>query len=65
MADEPTGDLDSRTADTVFELIAEIHREYQLTSLIVTHNFEFARRCDRVLRLHHGMAEEVSPESLN
>jgi lipoprotein-releasing system ATP-binding protein len=65
MADEPTGDLDNRTAEMVFGLIQKLHREYRLTSLIVTHNLEFARRCDRVLRLHQGMAEEVSPTSLN
>ena len=54
LADEPTGDLDSRTADSVFELIARLHRDYQLTSLIATHNFAFARRCHRVLRLQRG-----------
>jgi lipoprotein-releasing system ATP-binding protein len=65
MADEPTGDLDNRTAEMVFALVQRLHQEYRLTSLIVTHNLEFARRCDRVLRLYHGMAEEVSPASLN
>jgi lipoprotein-releasing system ATP-binding protein len=65
MADEPTGDLDNRTAEMVFDLVQRLHREYRLTSLIVTHNLEFARRCDRVLRLHHGKSEEVSPASLN
>jgi lipoprotein-releasing system ATP-binding protein len=64
MADEPTGDLDSRTAETVFELIARLHRDYRLTSLIVTHNHAFARRCGRVLRLRRGRIEEVAPESL-
>jgi lipoprotein-releasing system ATP-binding protein len=64
LADEPTGDLDSRTADSVFELIAKLHRDYQLTSLIATHNFAFARRCHRVLRLQHGIIEEVAPETL-
>jgi lipoprotein-releasing system ATP-binding protein len=64
LADEPTGDLDSRTADSVFELIATLHRDHQLTSLIATHNSAFARRCHRVLRLHHGKVEEVAPESL-
>ncbi len=65
MADEPTGDLDNRTAEMVFDLVQRLHREYRLTSLIVTHNLEFARRCDRVLRLHHGKAEEVLPASLS
>jgi lipoprotein-releasing system ATP-binding protein len=64
MADEPTGDLDDRTADRVFELIQRLHREYQLTSLIVTHNLAFARRCDRVLRMYRGKVEEVPPGSL-
>jgi lipoprotein-releasing system ATP-binding protein len=64
LADEPTGDLDGRTAEAVFALIARLHRDYQLTSLIATHNLAFARRCDRVLRLHQGRIEEVVPQSL-
>ena len=64
MADEPTGDLDNRTAEAVFDLIARLHRDYRLTSLIVTHNLGFARRCDRVLRLERGQGVEVSPQSL-
>jgi lipoprotein-releasing system ATP-binding protein len=64
LADEPTGDLDGHTAEAVFELIARLHREHQLTSLIATHNLQFARRCHRVLRLQRGRMEEVSPESL-
>jgi lipoprotein-releasing system ATP-binding protein len=64
LADEPTGDLDGRTADSIFELISRLHRDYQLTSLIATHNLAFARRCHRVVRLHHGHMEEVVPESL-
>jgi lipoprotein-releasing system ATP-binding protein len=64
LADEPTGDLDNRTADAVFELIAQLHGEHMLTSLIATHNLEFARRCHRVLRLHQGQIEEVMPDSL-
>jgi len=64
LADEPTGDLDSRTADAVFELISRLHREYQLSSVVATHNFGFARRCHRVLRLESGRMEEVAPETL-
>ena len=56
LADEPTGDLDNRTAEAVFELIARLHRDYRLTSLIATHNLAFARRCRRVLRLAGGPA---------
>ena len=64
MADEPTGDLDNRTAEMVFDLVQRLHREYRLTSLIVTHNLDFASRCDRVLRLHQGRVEEVPPQAL-
>jgi len=64
MADEPTGDLDSRTAEAVFELITRLHRDYSLTSIIVTHNLAFARRCHRVMQLARGRLVEVSPESL-
>jgi lipoprotein-releasing system ATP-binding protein len=64
LADEPTGDLDARSADVVFELIARLHREYRLTSLIATHNAAFARRCHRVLRLEAGRLSEVEPQSL-
>ncbi len=65
LADEPTGDLDGRTAEVVFELLARLHREHQLTSLVATHNLAFARRCHRVLRLDQGRMQEVSPESLS
>ena len=54
LADEPTGDLDEATADRVFTLLQELHRDYNLTSVIVTHNTDFARRCDRLLRLGEG-----------
>jgi len=64
LADEPTGDLDKGTAESIFELLARLHRECQLTSLIATHNLAFARRCHRVLRLQNGLIEEVAPETL-
>jgi lipoprotein-releasing system ATP-binding protein len=64
LADEPTGDLDSRTAEMVFQLISRLHSDYQLSSLIATHNYAFARRCHRVLRLESGRMEEVVPETL-
>jgi lipoprotein-releasing system ATP-binding protein len=65
LADEPTGDLDGKTADTVFDLISRLHRDYQLTSLIATHNLAFARRCHRALRLQRGTMEEIAPASLS
>jgi lipoprotein-releasing system ATP-binding protein len=59
LADEPTGDLDGKTAETVFSLIQTLHREHLLTSVLVTHNMEFAVRCGRVLRLRDGRLEEM------
>ncbi len=63
LADEPTGDLDARTAETVFALIEGLHRRHRLTSVLVTHATEFAARCDRVLRLREGLllAESTTP----
>ncbi|MEC7768736.1 MAG: ATP-binding cassette domain-containing protein, partial [Acidobacteriota bacterium] len=54
LADEPTGDLDEATAHVLHELLREIHRERQLTSIIATHNMRLADGCDRVLRLESG-----------
>jgi len=65
LADEPTGDLDNRTADSVFELISRLHEDFSLTSIIVTHNLAFARRCSRILSLQRGTVTEIAPESLS
>ena len=54
LADEPTGDLDGKTAEAVFSLIQRLHTEHKLTSVLVTHNLDFAARCGRVLRLRDG-----------
>jgi lipoprotein-releasing system ATP-binding protein len=54
LADEPTGNLDSRNGEMIFDLIGQLHRTHGLTSIIATHNLAFARRCDRVLRLDAG-----------
>jgi lipoprotein-releasing system ATP-binding protein len=54
LADEPTGDLDTATAERVFTLLQQLHSENTLASVLVTHNLDFARRCDRVLRLREG-----------
>jgi lipoprotein-releasing system ATP-binding protein len=61
LADEPTGDLDGRTAGVVFSLLERLHRNHGLTSLIVTHNAALAGRCDRVLRLDKGRISEETP----
>ena len=54
LADEPTGDLDETTADSLHQLLREMHQESGLTSIIATHNPRLAAACDRVLRLELG-----------
>ncbi len=54
LADEPTGDLDEHTAESLHQLLREMHRERGLTSLIATHNLKLAAACDRILRLEDG-----------
>ena len=54
LADEPTGNLDQHSADTVFELLVEQVRNKGMGALIVTHNEQLAKRMHRVLRLENG-----------
>ncbi len=54
LADEPTGDLDEQTADSLHGLLKEVHASSGLTSVIATHNPRLAEACDRVLRLEGG-----------
>jgi lipoprotein-releasing system ATP-binding protein len=54
LADEPTGDLDERSADAIFDLIQRLHQTHHLTSIVATHNLTLARRTDRVLKLENG-----------
>jgi lipoprotein-releasing system ATP-binding protein len=55
LADEPTGNLDHRTGDTIFRMIRELHAEQGLTSVIVTHNEKLAIQCDEVWELDVGI----------
>jgi lipoprotein-releasing system ATP-binding protein len=59
LADEPTGNLDFRTGEMIFELLGRLQHLHQLTSILVTHNNSFAQRCDRILRLEAGVLVPV------
>lgn len=56
VADEPTGNLDPKTSESVFELFGRLQVERGVTFVIATHNLELARRADRVVRLVDGRA---------
>jgi lipoprotein-releasing system ATP-binding protein len=64
LADEPTGDLDEHTADSLHDLLREMHRERGLTSIIATHNMRLAAACDRVLRLEDGRVKDTRSAGL-
>ena len=54
-ADEPTGDLDSETAQEIMDLILKLNRENRETFIIVTHSPEIGRQCDRIVRMRDGL----------
>jgi len=61
LADEPTGNLDSQTAEDILLLFERLHREQQMTLVVVTHSVDVAERADRLIRLSDGRVAEDRP----
>jgi lipoprotein-releasing system ATP-binding protein len=61
LADEPTGNLDTKSADAVFALMREVNRSQGTAVLFVTHNPELARRCDRIIQVIDGRVVQGQP----
>ena len=58
LADEPTGNLDTKSADSVFALLRQVNQDQGTTVLFVTHNSELARRCDKTIQVVDGMVTQ-------
>ena len=54
LADEPTGNLDSKSSDEIIELLKKLNKQYNQTILMITHNMDIAKCADRILRLNDG-----------
>ena len=55
LADEPTGNLDTKSVGAVFEMMRKVNVEHGTTFLVVTHNLALARRCDRIVEVVDGL----------
>lgn len=58
LADEPTGNLDSKSSDEIVELLKKSNKEFNQTIIMITHNMEIAKEADRIIKLEDGTLSE-------
>ncbi len=58
LADEPTGNLDSKSSDEIVELLKKSNRDYKQTIIMITHNLEIAKEADRIIKIEDGKLVE-------
>jgi putative ABC transport system ATP-binding protein len=63
-ADEPTGDLDSETANEIMDVLLTLNREQQLTFILVTHDRAVGARCERIVRMRDGLIDDEAVETV-
>ena len=63
-ADEPTGDLDSKTAQDILDLMRKLNKENGQTFVIVTHDPEIGAQCDRIITIRDGLCEDCETETM-
>ena len=54
LADEPTGNLDSKASDEIMELLKMTNKKYKQTIIMITHNMELAKEADRIMQIEDG-----------
>lgn len=63
LADEPTGNLDQKTGESIIDLLLGLPRAHEVAAMIATHNLGLAHRCDRLLRMEEGGCVEANPSA--
>lgn len=58
LADEPTGNLDTKSSEEIVDLLKKSNRDYKQTIIMITHNVEIAKQADRIIRLEDGRIKD-------
>jgi lipoprotein-releasing system ATP-binding protein len=65
LADEPTGNLDQKTGESIYQLLSDLREQMHTSFVVVTHDTQLAKRLDRSLNLIDGRLSDASTETIN